>query len=49
MRVVLSDGKEFSARSRVPPKATVDNFKIASVKMGKPYEDLSGGGWGRTS
>lgn len=46
MRVVLSDGKEFSARSRVPPKATVDNFKIASVKMGKPYEDLSGGGWG---
>lgn len=46
MRVLLSNGKEFYARSRVPPKASVDNFKIASVKMGKPYEDLSGGGWG---
>lgn len=46
MRVVLPNGKEFSARSRVPPKATVEDFKIASVKMGKPYEDLSGGGWG---
>lgn len=46
MRVLLSNGKEFSARSRVPPKANVNKFKIASVKMGKPYEDLSNGGWG---
>jgi hypothetical protein len=46
MVVRLSDGKSFSARSQVPPKADLNKFKIASVKMGKPYEDLNNGGWG---
>jgi hypothetical protein len=46
MRVRLSDGKEFSARSQVPPKADASNFKIESVKMGKSYEDINNGGWG---
>ncbi len=46
MRVRLSDGKEFSARSQVPPKADASKFKIESVKMGKSYEDLDNGGWG---
>lgn len=46
MKVRLSDGKTFSARSQVPPKANSSKFKIESVKMGKSYEDLNNGGWG---
>lgn len=46
MVVRLADGKEFSARSQVPPKANSSKFKIESVKMGKAYEDINNGGWG---
>lgn len=46
MLVRLADGKTFSARSQVPPKADASNFKIESVKMGKAYEDINNGGWG---
>ena len=46
--VKMANGEQYSAKSTVPPKADANKFKIESVKMGKPYEDIDNGGWGGT-